>query len=560
MRVWCYMISCIFFSLAATSFSSQVTNKRAEKFKIGSRSSPQTIPVFQGYGAYYADLYVGSPPQRQTFMIDTGSEHVAIPCTGCKDCGKGHTDAPFQPSASLTFKDLSCSECHAGTCSLDKNTCGISSRYVEGSSWSGTEVEDVIYPGGFHNDALNTNTPFWDDDDEYSGAIPSNALKYSFHLKFACMKSNTGEFKKQKADGIIGLNMKKGSLWKQMWNSGAIAVPQFSMCVRKHPFSSLKKIENPIGALTLGGIDDRLQSSEMVFMDLERTHEPSFYQVHITRIFVIPGGGQRLRGDAPDLDLGATLLVEDNESTLNGKGVILDSGTTDTILSAELKPSFDRAWVDIMGVPFPEQDVTVSSEELKKWPTIVFEMKGAEGNSFIAFPPSSYMSLSVPTGRYIPSLWMHNKYGTSILGSNFMRSHNVLFDMENYQIGMAESNCDYQALLTGIETDFADPYLSLQEVKSMLKRENFESICEESAFTCKVIFVLRIVILMSIISVTAVVFLELKSRYNQTVKHGELKLMATKTSHNDCQILEHEGLMARGSLIEDGKYVKHANC
>lgn len=549
----CYMKSCIFFSLAAPSFSSQVTSKRAQIFKI-SRSSPQTIPVFQGYGAYYLDLYVGSPPQRQTFMIDTGSEHIAIPCTGCKDCGKAqHTDAPFHPSASLTFKDLSCSECLGGTCSLDRDACHIGSKYIEGSSWSGTEVEDVIYPGGFHNDVLNTNTPIRDDDDVYSGAIPINALKYAFHLKFACMESNEGEFKKQKADGIIGLNMNKGSFWKQMWNSGAMVVPQFSMCIRKHPFSSLKKSDSPIGTLTLGGIDDRLQSSEMVFMDLDQTRKSSFYQVHISRIFVIPGGGQRLRGDAPDLDLGATLLVEDDEPMLNRKGVILDSGTTDTILPAELKPSFDRAWMDIMGFPFPEQDVEVSSKELRKWPTIVFEMKGGQENSFIAFPSSSYMSLSVLTGRYVPSLWMHDKFGTSILGSNFMRSHNVLFDMENYQIGMAESNCDYQALITGIETDFADPYSSIKEVQHMLKREKIESICEENSFTCKVFFAMRLIVHVCWISLVALIFLELKSRFNQTVEDGESKL-TRNTSHNDCQILEHEGLTARCSLIEDGKY------
>jgi len=33
----------------------------------------------------------------------------------------------------------------------------------------------------------------------------------------------------------------------------------------------------------------------------------------------------------------------DNESLMNGQGILVDSGTTDTILAAELKPAFDRA-------------------------------------------------------------------------------------------------------------------------------------------------------------------------------------------------------------------------
>jgi hypothetical protein len=29
--------------------------------------------LYQGYGTHYVDLWVGSPPQRQTVIVDTGS-------------------------------------------------------------------------------------------------------------------------------------------------------------------------------------------------------------------------------------------------------------------------------------------------------------------------------------------------------------------------------------------------------------------------------------------------------------------------------------------------------
>jgi hypothetical protein len=45
------------------------------------------LPLFQGMGVHYVYMWVGSPPQRVTVIVDTGSHHTAFPCVGCK-CGK----------------------------------------------------------------------------------------------------------------------------------------------------------------------------------------------------------------------------------------------------------------------------------------------------------------------------------------------------------------------------------------------------------------------------------------------------------------------------------------
>lgn len=58
-------------------------------------------PSITGYGTHYAYAYVGSPPQRQSLIIDTGSHYTAFPCTGCKQCGE-HTDAYFDVAKSKT--------------------------------------------------------------------------------------------------------------------------------------------------------------------------------------------------------------------------------------------------------------------------------------------------------------------------------------------------------------------------------------------------------------------------------------------------------------------------
>jgi len=37
---------------------------------------------------YYLDLYVGTPPQKQSLLIDTGSYFTGFPCKQlCKNCG-----------------------------------------------------------------------------------------------------------------------------------------------------------------------------------------------------------------------------------------------------------------------------------------------------------------------------------------------------------------------------------------------------------------------------------------------------------------------------------------
>lgn len=46
-----------------------------------------TAPLFRGLGTHYSFLWVGTPAQRVSVIMDTGSHHTAFPCVGCK-CGK----------------------------------------------------------------------------------------------------------------------------------------------------------------------------------------------------------------------------------------------------------------------------------------------------------------------------------------------------------------------------------------------------------------------------------------------------------------------------------------
>jgi hypothetical protein len=53
-------------------------------------------------GYYYADLYLGTPPQKQSFIIDTGSTLFAVPCNMCTSCGLRHLNPQFDVTKSNT--------------------------------------------------------------------------------------------------------------------------------------------------------------------------------------------------------------------------------------------------------------------------------------------------------------------------------------------------------------------------------------------------------------------------------------------------------------------------
>ena len=45
-------------------------------------------PLYPGYGTHFSYVWVGTPGQRQSVIIDTGSHYTAFPCTGCSQVAK----------------------------------------------------------------------------------------------------------------------------------------------------------------------------------------------------------------------------------------------------------------------------------------------------------------------------------------------------------------------------------------------------------------------------------------------------------------------------------------
>ena len=173
--------------------------------------------LYQGFGTHYVDLWVGSPtPQRQTVIVDTGSEWTAFPCNECTACGEEkeyHTDPVFNQTWSDSFQPVSCADCITpSSCDQQTSQCTIEASYLEGTSWKAYEAVDVVYSGGSHKHPIS----------------PHDMAAWQFH--FGCMVESTGLFQTQLADGVLGMNLVPHSFWNQAYRAGAMDTLSFSLC------------------------------------------------------------------------------------------------------------------------------------------------------------------------------------------------------------------------------------------------------------------------------------------------------------------------------------------
>lgn len=327
--------------------ASEVVTKK----KGGLFNAYQTAPLHQGYGTHYATIWVGTPPQRKSVIIDTGSHYTAFPCKGCDNCGEEHhTDKYFDPDASSTFRALTCSECQSSSCSSDR--CVFSQTYTEGSSWHAYESIDKVFVGG--KDVKDSMDP------------KNHAFKSDF--LFGCQTKETGLFVTQLADGIMGMSAHPSTLPKVMYEQGKLEHNMFSMCFRRELHVSKQGIV--AGILTLGGIDTRADTSPMVYARNVAT--TGWFTVYVKNIYVREKGGQSAKPDDPQQRL--QRVTVDLFEMNSGKGVIVDSGTTDTYLHKSIAEPFNEVWQKVTGRSYSNTPVAMSKKDLLLLPTVLIQM------------------------------------------------------------------------------------------------------------------------------------------------------------------------------------------
>jgi len=238
----------------------------------------------------------------------------------------------------------------------------------------------------------------------------------------------------------------------------------FSMCFRRELHVSKQGIV--AGMLTLGGIDSRKDFAPMVYA--RNVAKSGWFTVYVKNVFIREKGGQSAKAD----DKTQTLekIPVDLYRMNSGKGVIMDSGTTDTYLHESIAAPFEKVWRRVTGGrTYSNAPVKMEEKDLLLLPTVLIQLAaydevgsplqgdlekfpGLVGKDvdpaspmdvLLAVPATHYMEYSPSKGTYTPRIYFTESAG-GVIGANAMQGHNVLFDWENQRVGFAESSCEYQ--------------------------------------------------------------------------------------------------------------------
>jgi hypothetical protein len=371
-------------------------NRRSQRRLPGEKLQFEEVPLAKGYGTHFSYVYVGTPPQRASVIIDTGSHYTAFPCNECSKCGTGHTDDYWNLDASSSAHVLGCNECQSARCDTKgKDRCVFGQSYSEGSSWNAFQVRDKLYLGGLS-----------------LAETPPDDKEWTLDFLFGCINSQNGLFLSQLADGIMGMSADSVTLIHQMYNAGVLKSRSFSLCFHEDG-----------GSMVIGGSEPLLWQRGVTMQFTPNLKDSGWYTVKVE-----------------DVKLNGASIGNVASFFQRGKGAIVDSGTTDTYLPSGISAEFKAAWKSATGTEFVNKAIKMDKADMLKLPTITYSLAGGVDIDVL---PEAYMEYSGAT--YTPRVYLDESSG-AVLGANTMRDYEVFFDEENRRVGFARSNCAFDAL------------------------------------------------------------------------------------------------------------------
>lgn len=371
--------------------------------------------VALGSGEYFIDVFIGTPAQHFSLILDTGSDLNWLQCLPCHACFEQNGPI-YDPSSSSSYRNLSCTDprCDlvsrpalSSPCLADDNhsSCPYFYWYGDRSNTTG-DLATEIFTVNLTNTIGDTTSR------KVEGVI------------FGCGHWNRGLF--HGAAGLLGLGRGPLSFASQLRSLFGHA---FSYCLvdRNSDLSVTSK-------LIFGEDPSLLAHPHLNFTSFTTGKEnpaETFYYLHIKGIKI---GGEML--DIP---------METWEVLENGAGgTIIDSGTTLSYFSDPaykfIKTAIEKKVTYKVFEEFPVLSPCYNVSGIEKVKMPEFSILFSDGavwdfpmeNYFIRLEPESIMCLAI-LGTPKTSL--------SILGNYQQQNFHILYDTKNSRLGFAPMKC-----------------------------------------------------------------------------------------------------------------------
>ena len=406
---------------------------------------------------FYANLYVGSPPQRQSVIVDIGSSLTAFPCNTCPygHCGN-HENPRFKLYESSTvapvgcftkFMNYYCSRCNYPGVAPNQpkhRHCQFEARYSENlqECLYGHEYIDVATLGDKDDNddpkAPKTAKNHTEDGSDDEKVEKSKRMFKPVKLQFGCTENEPGQFKTQKANGIMGL-YHESNTWR--FKPNIVDALAAAKEIKSDTFSLCHGEEG--GFFSLGGFNKNKHQKGAEVHTIGWNHYQN-YQI-------------KIKGFRVGSKTGPQDAVKGTSFTY-----FLDSGTTYIWLPAII---FDRlsAYMNsyckakagrCKGInKYSTYDGTCMTYDRSKhgsyksfvesYPVLYLEL-GAEGKPF-EIAPKDYLSMKhkgrVSFAESCPAFRRSNG-GRGLLGNQLMKYYDFYFDRKKKLMSYVRSNCD----------------------------------------------------------------------------------------------------------------------
>ncbi len=378
----------ILLSVFATAVKGSVSHRALTYVDSSRTESVRLYGNINKYAYWFTDLLVGTPPQRTSVIVDTGSVVCAFPCTLCgTSCGK-HIDAPFSFEASSSAEWEECDAECPGSCV--NNKCSYEVSYSEGSSISGSWFSDMVQLGDWAEDNV---------------AVRSQV---------GCHSSETKLFFTQTVNGILGLAPRRVGAFPTIVGT-LFQDPQ----INKYLFSLCLGPQG--GELTVGGFNSS---------------------------FLENGGSSSLQWIPMDTDMFYTVGL-DSVSFGDASGVfssedfgrvIIDSGTTLVFFPSRI---FEWLLSQIESLIIPVARVTPKcwdlgepSFDVSSFPSVSLRFDPSKPP--ILWHSSEYLFQST-SGSWCVAFGDNGNAAETIIGAAWLVKKLVVFDIAGKKLGIGDN-------------------------------------------------------------------------------------------------------------------------